>query len=441
MVFGIFARKSTLDDAQSSASPDNESRTTEHNRHGRLLTPTPTPTPAPSTTSAAPHSPLRFPIALRSILGGSTTDLAIKDSVLGKDEGRNDMGSPGPPPSQSPSPPPPTGSAESKALYELMLTIPPKTLHAYALARLRPRTPLPSSSASSPGSVPHPERTTPPPSPNTIAKTATFFSTLVPPPLLHCARCHGDFFAIDNEEKDNACRVPHDDESALVERVPGVGYETLWGCCGQTVDGDGSEGPPDGWCYEGRHTTDTKRARFRSDSTIYRDKLTSCLRLNCHGSVVTDSQIKSFPARSQASVVIVSQTRKRTWESLKEACGSEDEQAVESTRGRATQLKSKGKQKFIRTGDEDEDTNMAVDEPLAPSKSKAKPKPIFKPRPPPSVVTTRHSPPPYLTSILPNQSRLQRNSKQVLAHYSRKATHNFHPILTLRLVHVLGLEV
>src|SRR5258705_206142 len=51
--------------------------------------------------------------------------------------------------------------------------------------------------------------------------------------------------------------VPHDDDSAVVDRVRtglGTELETLWGCCGRTVDGDGDQGPPDGWCYEGRHT-------------------------------------------------------------------------------------------------------------------------------------------------------------------------------------------
>lgn len=60
--------------------------------------------------------------------------------------------------------------------------------------------------------------------------------------------------------------VPHDDESALVERVglttkkvgrrraEGMEYETLWGCCGKLTEGNGDQGPPDGWCYEGKHT-------------------------------------------------------------------------------------------------------------------------------------------------------------------------------------------
>ncbi|KIK81137.1 hypothetical protein PAXRUDRAFT_35962 [Paxillus rubicundulus Ve08.2h10] len=396
MVFGLFTRKSTLDDTQSSASP--ESRPNEHD--ARL------PTPTPSTTSAVHHSPLRFPTALRAVLGGSTTDLTLKHSNLGMsdiDEGGHDLGSPAPPPPETPSPPPPP-SSESKALYQLMLTIPPKTLHAYTLAHLQPRTLLPSRSTPSPGFGSHAERTTPPPSPNTVAKLATFFSTLVPPPLLHCVRCHGDFYAIENDEKDKACRVAHDDESALVERVSGGVYETLWGCCGQTAEGDGSEGPPDGWCYEGRHTTDVKRARFRADSTIHHDKLTPCLKLNCHGTrdQLPRPSIRASPSRhsrssptrksnlsptrSQASVVIITRARKRPRKPMKETSASEDEQYVKSTHGRSEE--GKGKHKVGQTKGEDENTSMAVDELHPHPKSKAKPKPISSARPPPSTATS-----------------------------------------------------
>lgn len=49
------------------------------------------------------------------------------------------------------------------------------------------------------------------------------------------------------------------------------------------VQGNGDQGPPDGWCYEGRHTTDLKRARFRADSTLLEDKLISCRRKRCFG--------------------------------------------------------------------------------------------------------------------------------------------------------------
>ncbi|KAG1771361.1 hypothetical protein EV702DRAFT_1048989 [Suillus placidus] len=49
--------------------------------------------------------------------------------------------------------------------------------------------------------------------------------------------------------------------------------ETLWGCCGVSVEGTGDMGP---------HTTDTKRLRFRADSTIHDDKLVSCTVTGCH---------------------------------------------------------------------------------------------------------------------------------------------------------------
>lgn len=244
MVFGLFARKSTLDD--SSAPP--ESGTNDQST--RL------PTPTPSIASVAHHSPLRFSTTIRAVLGGSTTDSTLKDSDLATDslvDGMTDTRSPALPPPETPTPPP-VGPTETKALYDLMLTVPPKILHAYTLAHLRPPPPLPSASASSPSLGLHTDIPRPP-SPNTLAKLTTFFSTLAPPPLLHCVRCHKDFFEVENEGRDKACRVAHDDESTLVSRVSGGGgHETLWGCCGQTVPGDGSEGPPDGWCYEGRHT-------------------------------------------------------------------------------------------------------------------------------------------------------------------------------------------
>ena len=31
-------------------------------------------------------------------------------------------------------------------------------------------------------------------------------------------------------------------------------YETLWQRCRKTVEGEGDQGPPDGWCYGGEHT-------------------------------------------------------------------------------------------------------------------------------------------------------------------------------------------
>jgi len=148
-------------------------------------------------------------------------------------------------------------------------SIPAKALHTYVLHQI-PRAPEP-----------------------VLSTLAEFFSELAPPLRLHCVRCHKDYAEIEND--DRSCLVAHDDDSAEVERVgrgaksgrpagdPGTTYETLWGCCGKITEGDGDQGPPDGWCYEGKHTTDIKRARFRTDSTPQDDKLTSCLRLNCHG--------------------------------------------------------------------------------------------------------------------------------------------------------------
>ncbi|KAJ7158724.1 hypothetical protein C8R46DRAFT_906765 [Mycena filopes] len=153
--------------------------------------------------------------------------------------------------------PPPDDVTDPTALRALIQSIPPKIVHAYALAHL--------STAS----------------PQTLTYLSSFFSALEVPPTLHCVRCHKGYFDVENT--DRSCLVGHDDDSAEVERVgKGAGYETLFGCCGKTVEGAGDMGPPDGWCYEGMHTTDLKRARFRADSTIHDDKLSSCARLHCH---------------------------------------------------------------------------------------------------------------------------------------------------------------
>ncbi|KAI0265477.1 hypothetical protein BGY98DRAFT_552002 [Russula aff. rugulosa BPL654] len=147
-----------------------------------------------------------------------------------------------------------------EALHSLVTSIPAKTLHTYLLDHI-PAAP-----------------------PDTLAALASFFATLSPPPLLHCVRCHDDYTDIENG--DRSCRVPHDDDSAEVEfaghKRGNSDYETYYHCCGKTVEGEGDLGPPDGWCYEGMHTTDAKRARFRSDSTNADDKLDSCFELNCH---------------------------------------------------------------------------------------------------------------------------------------------------------------
>ena len=120
-----------------------------------------------------------------------------------------------------------------EALLSLVTRIPPKTLHAYVLAHISDAPP------------------------DTLASLASFFSTLKPPPLLHCVRCHTDYREVDNDNR--SCCVAHDDYGGNIEWIGGIGrngseYETHYNCCGKTVEGEGDEGPPPGWCYEGMHT-------------------------------------------------------------------------------------------------------------------------------------------------------------------------------------------
>jgi hypothetical protein len=159
-----------------------------------------------------------------------------------------------PGPVNTPSPTPEDALVtDPSSLHALIASVPAQTLHAYALTRLNPTSsltyPLLSHIAS-----PLP---TEPPNSQILTALTTFFSSLAPPPKLHCVRCHRGYFDLENN--DTACRIAHDDDSAIVERVglgkgAGTEYETLWGCCGSTVEGDGDMGPPDGWCYEGAHT-------------------------------------------------------------------------------------------------------------------------------------------------------------------------------------------
>ena len=183
-------------------------------------------------------------------------------------------------------------SSTLEALHSLVASIPPKTLHAYVLDNM-PAAP-----------------------PDTLASLASFFATLSQPQLLHCVRCHKDY--VDVENGNRSCRMPHDENNIDIEWVGHRGrnseYETEYHCCGKTVDGEGDEGPPDGWCFEGKHTvssstisfhpfpgvkstihiylhllnfcttqqTDVRLARYRDDAESGDDKLKTCLSLKCH---------------------------------------------------------------------------------------------------------------------------------------------------------------
>lgn len=165
------------------------------------------------------------------LLRTPSPSLADSASIIGK------QNSPPREPPLTPSPPPEHNHITVSDFHALILSIPPQTLHSYTLTHLGPANP------------PHHE---------TLAHLSSFFADLVPPPRLHCVRCHKSFFEVENT--DRSCLVPHDDDSAAVERVSsskskeGTFYETLWACCAHTVEGNGDMGPPDGWCYEGKHT-------------------------------------------------------------------------------------------------------------------------------------------------------------------------------------------
>lgn len=202
-----------------------------------------------------------------------------------------------PPALSSPKPAlPPT----PEALHALVSTIPTKTLHAYVLAQL-PTAP-----------------------PDTLAALASFFATLTPPPRLHCVRCHSDYTDIENT--DRSCHVPHDDDSAYVERVGIVGrggseYETQYGCCGKTVEGEGDLGPPDGWCYEGMHTVSCStpspllRITF-ADPSFYRRTQSA------HASAKTRPLLTTCSYPASASTAITSVRGSRAQQAQAQAAGA-----------------------------------------------------------------------------------------------------------------------
>ena len=215
MVFGFFSRKQQSQIDVSAVANEPSCSSTEqqdvsrqiHTQVEQLQLRTPSPSVVESTSAA--HG-TRYPSEVPSFNHGNAPEVTV------------------------PTPVEPT----SDSLSALISSVPAKTLHDYTLAQ------LPSSAQP------------------TIDALAIFFAALTPPPRLHCVRCHKDYVEVEND--DRSCLVPHDDDSAEVERVgragherrtkEGTEYETIWGCCGKTTEGDGSQGPPDGWCYEGKHT-------------------------------------------------------------------------------------------------------------------------------------------------------------------------------------------
>ncbi|KAF7969921.1 hypothetical protein HWV62_25520 [Athelia sp. TMB] len=265
----------------------------------------------------------------------------------------------------------------AEALHSLVRSVPPKILHEYVLEHLHP-----SLAAASPLSPIY----GPPPLPLTTLELnvlATFFSTLAPPPLLHCVRCHNGFFDVENT--DRSCTMAHDDDAAEVERVGagrlslggegGAHYETLWGCCGRTVEGDGDMGPPDGWCYEGKHTTDPKRARFRADSTPHDDKLSRCTR-RCPPRPAPAQAAQPPPSSSGSSSSAHSRNpRKRTRsmaQSYAEPHSSDEEEDPAS-----------------RREEEEEEAQSSADEAVVVTKAASPSKPPLPPTPTPKKAASR----------------------------------------------------
>ena len=222
MVFGFFSRKS----AQPKPSEANEAGSSQLSTHFQFpVTPKQLHTPAPSIDYNAFFN------------GKRPSPSTTVDSDPQVPSG----------PAETPSPPPDDVEqvTDPTALHTLIASVPAQTLHSYTLARLSsaPSSSLPFQTGAAP------------PSSQTLTVLTQFFASLTPPPRLHCVRCHRGFFELENT--DRSCTVAHDDDSAIVQRIRtglGTEHETLWGCCEKTVEGDGDMGPPDGWCYEGKHT-------------------------------------------------------------------------------------------------------------------------------------------------------------------------------------------
>ena len=218
--------------------------------------------PEPSNVASSSHVQLQLRTPSPSIASGSIVHGAHPSPAPTASTSSNRAASPlRPVPTEDAGGvvPTPTPEVTPESLISLIVSVPAKTLHAYTMSRI------------------------PDASVDTLRTLSSFFDTLSPPPKLHCVRCHKDYVEVEND--DRSCLVPHDDDSAEVERVGrgtgldarkttgGTEYETLWGCCGKTTEGNGDQGPPDGFCYEGKHTVrDFLLASSSSGQSIFIDR-------------------------------------------------------------------------------------------------------------------------------------------------------------------------
>ncbi|KAF6746188.1 hypothetical protein DFP72DRAFT_923372 [Ephemerocybe angulata] len=132
--------------------------------------------------------------------------------------------------------------------------------------------------------------------PEALTLLTDFFRTLVPPPQLHCVRCHKAYFDLENTDR-----------------------------------------PPDGWCYEGMHTIDTRRARFRADSSLQDDKLVSCAARRCFRARREESESsdeeRPVRAKRKRAVTLKSEEDARSVASSRRATRKgEDEEAPKKKR-------------------------------------------------------------------------------------------------------------
>ncbi|KAG8985103.1 hypothetical protein FRB90_004934 [Tulasnella sp. 427] len=160
--------------------------------------------------------------------------------------------------------PPPPKSPEEIALDQLKALVkscPPKSFHEAILSRLDGA------------------------SPEQVSSLTTLLEGLAPPPTLHCARCHQDY--LEEENYDRVCVMDHDDNTSDVRS----GHETFWGCCGASTN---NQEPPPGWCFEGKHTSDRAKARYREDfeDDEEQDGLQSCEERKCHRRNGTKKQFR-----------------------------------------------------------------------------------------------------------------------------------------------------